>query len=78
MRPVKLSAGPVNVSAELNAGFGPEGLAYLAELEALPPLLAKAALFLARNAGDLPDLIRLAQTEPDRLLNAATVKEERG
>ncbi|WP_407539478.1 hypothetical protein Q0M94_15075 [Deinococcus radiomollis] len=62
----------------MKAKFGPGSLAHLAELKALRPLLAKAALFPTRNADDLPDLIRLAQTDPNTLLNAATVKGERG
>ncbi|WP_407570834.1 hypothetical protein [Deinococcus altitudinis] len=68
----------MNLHAEVEARFGSAGLVHLAGLEALRPLLAQVSLFLARNADDLPDLIRLAQTDPEGLLYAATVKEERG
>jgi hypothetical protein len=37
-----------------------------------------AIVFLARDVNDLPDLVELANTDPQKLLNAATVKEERG
>lgn len=37
-----------------------------------------AIVFLARNVDDLPDLVELANKDPQTLLNAATVKEERG
>jgi len=66
------------LNTELQDRFGAEGLAHLAALEALRPLLARAILFLANRTAELPDLIELAHSDPDRLLNAATVKEERG
>lgn len=66
------------LKADLRARFGAEGTAHLASLEALRPLLVRAILFLANRAAELPELIELAHTDPDRLLNAATVKEERG
>ena len=67
-----------SLRAQLEARFGAAGLAHLASLEALRPLLVRALLFLANRAAELPDLILLAYADPERLLNAATVKEERG
>ncbi|WP_424951983.1 hypothetical protein [Deinococcus sp.] len=66
------------LSADLQGRFGAEGLAHRADLEALRPLLVRAILFLANRAAELPDLIALAHADPAGLLNAATVKEERG
>ncbi|MGE0497956.1 MAG: hypothetical protein AB7I35_10515 [Ramlibacter sp.] len=37
-----------------------------------------AIVFLARSVEDMPGLIDLANTDPRGLLNAATVKDERG
>jgi hypothetical protein len=37
-----------------------------------------AIVFLARTVDELPELVELANTDPQTLLNAATVKEERG
>lgn len=73
-----MNVQPGGLRDELETRFGPEALESLPELLALSPLLAKATLFLARHACDLPELVELAHADPDRLLNAATVKEERG
>lgn len=73
-----MNVQPGGLRAELEARFGPEALESLPELLALSPLLAKATLFLVRHAGDLPELIELSHADPNRLLNAATIKEERG
>jgi hypothetical protein len=37
-----------------------------------------AIVFLARSVDELPELVDLANEDPQGLLNAATVKEERG
>ena len=37
-----------------------------------------AIVFLARNVDELHELVDLANEDPQTLLNAATVKEERG
>jgi hypothetical protein len=37
-----------------------------------------AIVFLARDVDELPELVELANTDPQTLLNAAVVKEERG
>jgi hypothetical protein len=37
-----------------------------------------AIVFLARSLDDLPELVDLANRNPQQLLDAATVKEERG
>jgi hypothetical protein len=37
-----------------------------------------AIVFLARSLDDMPELVHLANSDPQKLLNAATVKDERG
>jgi hypothetical protein len=67
---------------EIERRFGVETFARADELLAgvVKPTdqILGAIVFLARSVDDLPELVDLANTDPQQLLNAATVKDERG
>lgn len=73
---------PSDRNFEIERRFGTGALAQanrlLSDVSAPTDQILGAIIFLARNISDLPDLVALANSDPKKLLNAATVKDERG
>jgi hypothetical protein len=71
-----------DLSTRIAERFGPEAvdtvLKVLSGIQKPTPPLCSAAVFLARSLDELPSLVALTNTDPQTLLNAAAVKEERG
>ena len=69
-------------NAEIERRFGIEAMvpinALLATINAPTEEILGAIVFCARGPQDIPELLCLANEDPNRLLNIATVKQERG
>jgi hypothetical protein len=66
------------VERRFGAHAWPRAQEVLARVVAPTEQVLGAIVFLARHVDDLPDLVDLANSDAQKLLNAATVKDERG
>lgn len=73
---------PADREYEITRRFGAQALTRVNELlagvTAPTEQILGAILFLARDVDELPDLVAEANSDPQGVLNAAVVKEERG
>jgi hypothetical protein len=78
----KYGVTPADREYEIRRRFGAQALTRVSELlagvTAPTEQLLGAILFLARDVDELPELVAQANSDPQGVLNAAVVKEERG